>query len=157
MRAKAVELTESEKALVARIDFQPSHRTHDSDAERANGEAACALMKSLRQRKAVPEARIRWFTDGSYNIGGHGSSRQEIFVRNGTRVEDICRHRHFLKPLRYFVYGPDLPVSIVESFENQVAACGTVTSGDIVPLGNYAKRQTRSHGLDGGEAAEEFF
>jgi hypothetical protein len=157
MGVKTVELTESEKALAARIDFEPSRSTHDAVAARANGEAARALTKSLMERKAIPEVRLRWFTDPAYNISGHGASRQQIFAKNGTRGEDILRHPHFLKHLRYFIYGPDLPAAVMESFEKEVAACGGVTSGDIVSLGNHAKQQARAHCLDGGRAAEEFY
>jgi hypothetical protein len=32
-----------------------------------------------------------------------------------------------------------------------------VTSGDIIPLGDCAKRLMRAHGLDSGKAAEEFY
>src|SRR5437588_2778796 len=157
MGGKAVQLTDSEKALVARVDFEPSGQTHDAAGALANGEAAHALTKSLMERKAIPDVRLRWFTDPNYNIGGHGSSRQQIFVKNGTRGEDILRHPHFLKHLRYFVYGPDLPASVVESFEKEVAGCGGVTSGDIIPLGDHAKQQARRHSLDAGKAAEEFY
>jgi hypothetical protein len=55
------------------------------------------------------------------------------------------------------VHGPDLPAAVLDGFAAKVAACGSVTSGDIVPLGEYAKQQTRAHGLDGGGAAEEFY
>ena len=32
-----------------------------------------------------------------------------------------------------------------------------VTSGNIIPLGDSAKKLTRTHGLDKGHAAEEFY
>jgi hypothetical protein len=154
---KAAELTQEEQALLARIDFEPSRTTYDAEAARANGEAALALTTSLVQRKAIPELRLKWFTDPVHNIGGHGSSRQQVFESNGTRGQDILRHPHFLKYLRYFIYGPNLPAAVVEAFEKKVADCDPVTSGDILPLGNLAKQQAHSHGLDPGRAAEEFY
>lgn len=36
-------------------------------------------------------------------------------------------------------------------------ACGWVTSGDIIPLGDTAKKLARKYGLDSGHAAEEFY
>jgi hypothetical protein len=154
---KTVGLTEPEQALAAQINFEPSRTAHDATAVRASGEAAAALMKSLKARKAIPEVRVQWFTDPEYNVGGHGASRQDIFVKNGARGDDILRHPHFLKHLHYFIYGPDLPASVIEIFEQEVADCGGVTSGDIIPLGNHAKQQVRTHGLDTDKAAEEFY
>ena len=61
-----------------------------------NGEAVCALMKSLIARKVIPELRVKWFTDPAYFPGGRGKSRQQVFERNGCRGEDIFRHPHFL-------------------------------------------------------------
>jgi len=138
---KIVELTDAEKALLEKIDFEPSQTEHDAAAIRASGEAACALTKSLTQRKAIPEIRLRWFTEAKHNIGGHGASRQEIFERNGRRGEDILRHPHFLKDLHYFLFGPDLPAEVIDSFLKKVEDCGMVTSGDIIPLGDHAKQQ----------------
>lgn len=155
--ARAIELTEAEKELLARIDFKPSVTTYDAVAARANGEAAGALMKSLISRKGIPEIRMRFFTDPSFNVGGKGASRQQIFERNGTRGDAIFRHPHFLRHLRYFIYGADLPSSVDEGFVEKVACCQPVTSGDIIPLGDYARQQARLHSLDAGRAAEEFY
>lgn len=153
-----IELTQAEKALVARTDFSPSPMRHDAEAARVNGEAACELMKSLLDRKAIPEARIRFFTDPELNVGGRGSSRRQIFEKNGTSGDAIFRHPHFLKYyLRYFLLGPDLPAAVIEGFQKKVASCKPVTSGDIIPFGKYAKQQTRLHCLDAGTAAEEFY
>jgi hypothetical protein len=154
---RAVELTESENALIARIDFKPSLSPHDYEAVLANSEAPLALAKSLLARKAIPEPRRRWFEDSACNIGGRGDSRQDAFAKKGIRGDDMFRHPHFRKYLRYFVYGPDLPATVLDGFAEKVSGCGTVTSGDIIPLGEYAKQQTRAHGLDGGRAAEEFY
>jgi hypothetical protein len=154
---KHVELTEPEKVLLASVEFNPPLEKHDAKAVRACGEAAYALTISLLERKAIPKVRRRWFIDPSYNIGGHGASRRDIFERNGTRGEDILRHPPFLKYLHYFIYGPDLPAPVIQGFEEEIARCGRVSSSDIIPLGNYAKQQARAHELEPGAAAEEFF
>jgi hypothetical protein len=95
-----VELKESEKSLLAQIDFEPSLTGHNAEAALANGEAAHALAKSLMERQTIPELRIRWFTDPAYNVGGHGASRKDVFAKYGTRGDNILRHPHFLKHLR---------------------------------------------------------
>ena len=67
------------------------------------------------------------------------------------------RNPAFLKHLRYFLYGPALPDTVIAAFRQKVMDCGMVTSGDIVPLGDEAKRLTRAHGLEPAQAAEEFY
>lgn len=143
--------------MVTRIDFDSSPMRHDADVARVNGEVACELMKSLIGRKAIPEARIRFFTDPQLNVGGRGSSRRQIFEKHGTSGDAIFRHPHFLKYLRYFLFGPDLPAAVIEGFQEKVALCQPVTSGDIDTFVEYARQQTRLHRLDAGTAAEEFY
>lgn len=114
-------------------------------------------MRSLIARKAIPEARVRFFNDPEYNIGGHGRSRREVFEKNGTRGEEIFRHPNFLKHLHYFLLGARLQAGVVAAFEGMVAECGHVTSGDVVPLGAFARQQTRAYRLQPAEASEEFY
>ena len=157
MSIKVVELTEAEKALLTRIDFNPDPRTHNHIAARDAGEATLELMRSLIRRDAIPAIRLRYFGQPQYVIGSGNSSRADIFAKNGTKGEDIFRHPHFLKHLHYFLYGPALPQAVIDAFCSEVSACGRVTSGDIIPLGNFAKQQVRSHGLDRRDSTEEFF
>jgi hypothetical protein len=70
---------------------------------------------------------------------------------------DILTSVHFLTYLRYFIYGPSLPPAVIEGFQEEVKACGMVTSGDIIPLGNRARKEARGAALDNGSAAEEFY
>jgi hypothetical protein len=136
---KCIELTADEKALLARIDFNPlSSERHEAEYWNANGEAALGLMKSLIKRKAIPELRTKYFTDPDFNVGGKGRSRVQIFEKNGTRGEAIFRHPHFLKHLHYFLYGPDLPPQILEAFRQKVEDISFITSSDIIPLGAFA-------------------
>jgi hypothetical protein len=157
MNVKNIELTPAERELLEKIDFAPSRQTHDADAAQEICNAAGELTRALLQRKAIPEVRIRFFTDPAYNVGGRGSSRRQVFEKNGTKGDAIFSHPHFLKYLRYFLYGPDLPEAVINDFQQKVFDCGSVTSGDIVPLGDYARQLTRSRGLDKGKAAEEFY
>lgn len=158
MVAATVELTQREKELLSRIDFYPSSReSHDAGYWNGVGEASLALMRSLVARAAIPDIRTKYFTDPKFNVGGRGKSRAAVFEKNGTRGDAIFRHPHFLKYLHYFLYGPDLPEDVAAAFRKKVADIGFVTSSDIVPLGAFARRLTRTNTLNSGHAAEEFF
>jgi hypothetical protein len=153
----AMELTEAEQKLLDQIELDAMALRGCPDRARANGELVHALMMSLLARKAIPDIRTNFFNDPDYNIGGRGRSRYATFEKNGTRGENVFRHPHFLKYLRYFLFGADLPSNVKADFANEVAKCGLVTSGDVVPLGAFARRQVRAAGLDAKRAAEEFY
>jgi len=153
-----IELTPEEQQQLDRIDFHPeSSENRDRAYWIGVGESALALMTLLIARKAIPEVRTKYFTDADFNVGGRGESRADIFKKNGTSGEAIFRHPHFLKYLHYFLYGPDLPPPVADEFRRKVADIGFVTSSDIVPLGAFARQLTRTHRLNGSDAAEEFF
>lgn len=144
----AIELTERERDLVSRIDFEPSGKSYNRESWQPIAEAMAELMESLLQRKAIPEARRRFFTDPAYNVGGHGLSRLQVFEKNGTRGEAIFRHGNFLKYLQYFLFGPDLPKALIEAFQVHVRECGEpFTSGDALTVADAARQLTREHGL----------
>lgn len=52
--------------------------------------------------------------------------------------------------------GPSLPHSVLAAFAAKVEECGTITSGDIVPLAKLARDQARLHRLDPRGSCEEF-
>jgi len=154
----SIKLTADEKTLVAQIDFDPtSSKRQAPEYWKAVGETALRLMKSLMARNAIPEVRIRYFSDADFNVGGRGRSRAQIFEKNGTSGEAIFRHPHFLKYLHYFLYGPDLPPQVIDAFREKIADIGFVTSSDIIPLGAFGRQMARANRLDAGDAAEEFF
>jgi hypothetical protein len=80
------------------------------------------------------------------------------FQKNGTDGADIVRHGHFVEYLRYFLYGPELPDSVIEAFQHKVIACGKpFTGSDSLEVADHARALTRSHGLEPHGAAEEFY
>lgn len=157
MTLGAIELTPDEKALLARIKLDPLAMRGDPDAFRENGKAVVDLMASLIEREAIPEARRRYFQDPEYNPGGRGKSRKNVFEKNGTHGRAIFEHGSFLKYLRYFLYGAQLPPAVIERFAAEVSDCAPVTSGDVVPLGKFARQQARAARLKPHEASEEFY
>lgn len=152
----SIELTAPEQELLNEIELDAGALKGYEMATR-NGERAAKLTELLLARQgAIPPQRIAYFTEPEYCIGGRGKSYKELFERN-LRQGSILEHPHFLAYLRYFIHGPDLPESVIDSFAAQVAECGHVTSSDVVPLAKHAKRLTRSHGLNAHDASEEFY
>lgn len=149
-------LTADEVALKDRIEFEALKLT-GSDHAKDNGELALKLLQSLLKRDAIPSYRWEWFVDPKTNIGGRGKSREEQFEKNGTIGKDIARHPHFLEYLRYFLEGPSLPDLMIQAFATKVEDCGSVTSGDVIPLGTLARKLTRSAGLNRKHSAAEFY
>ncbi len=114
-------------------------------------------MRSLVNRKAIPETRWKFFSDPAFFIGGHGRSHLQVFEKSGARGSAIFRHGNFVKYLRYFVYGPNLPKSVIEAFQQKIAECGQLfTSGDSIMIRDFARQLARSNGLN-HEDAEEFY
>lgn len=151
-----IALNAQEQALLQQIVFNV--RTSDPYEERIkNFDRAGELTEILLARKAIPAQRLSWFTEPEHNIGGHGSSREQVFRRNAQPGTDIHRHPHFLQYLRYFIHGPDLAERVMSAFEAEVTDCGMITSGDVPRLAKAARRQARTHGLDAKDAGEEFY
>jgi hypothetical protein len=154
----SIELTDHEQDLVLRIDFNPSPGKYPADPWKPIGDAMLELTKSLFERKAIPESRIKFFTDPQFFIGGHGISHLQAFEKNGTRGDDIFRHPHFLKYLSYFIYGPALPKAVIDAFQRKIADCGApFTGSDALTVADMARQLTRSYGLAVDTTAEEFY
>ncbi len=153
---KQIKLTQIEQNLWKQIEFKQSSIGINHEAIKALLKHSFELSKSLIQRGAIPDIRLRYFSDPELNIG-YKRSRKDIFEKNGTKDEDILRHPHFLQYLRYFVLGPDLPPKTISAFSKAVSDSEPVTSGDTAFFCNLAKQEVRSHGLKRKTAAEEFF
>ena len=152
MRVPDIELTEREIELLAQINF--GHTRHGE--LNASLAPMAALSASLLDRGAIPEIRLLYFTDPERNPSGRGKSRQQIFEKNGTPEAEICAHPHFLKFLEYFIYGPDLPKTIIENFKAAMACSGYLTGGDVNDLAPEARRFVRSSRLNPHDVADEF-
>jgi len=153
LRVPDIELNESELGLLAEIRFRFSSQNelHASIAPMV------ALTESLLECGAIPEVRLLYFTDPERNPGGRGRSRQQIFEKNGTTGTRIYAHGNFLKYLEYFIYGPDLPPSIVAKFKEVMSFSGYLTAGDINDLVPGARAAVRSARLNPSDAAKEFY
>ncbi|TFW13366.1 hypothetical protein E4L96_19915 [Massilia arenosa] len=146
-------MTDDELNLLAQIKFGRS--SHEE--LRASSLPMAALTESLLDRRAIPKARLLYLTDPERNPGGRGKSRQQIFELNGTSGRAIYAHGNFLKYLEYFIFGPDLPESIVALFKETMWCSGYLTSGDVNDLAPKARAAVRSARLNPSVAAEEFY
>jgi len=150
-----IELTPQEQVIVDQITFD-ERGIDDHESYVANGALVRELMHHLMQRDAIPENRVAYFVDPDYFIGGRGKSHQDVFERNRCRGDAVFEHAHFLKNLRYFLFGPDLPNAVQTQFKEAVDDCGMLTSSDIIPLANTARDLARRSNL-GRDSHEEFF
>jgi hypothetical protein len=150
----AIGLTPEEQAIVEQMTFDQGTLTTKTGVR--NGELACRLMKMLLARDAIPAQRLRYFDDPDYRSGATKGSRQQLFERNKTTGDDIYRHANFLDYMRYFIFGTDLPPSIIDQFSTKAFAFGHVGPSDALELGKLAREMTRKHGLQPRNAADEF-
>lgn len=114
-----IKLTQDEQAIAKEINFATSETRLSYEDTHANGERIAALFESLCLRNAIPENRIRYFSDPDYNPKNTRASRKELFLRNIHTPADMLRHPHFVKYLRYFIYGANLPLALKAEFQAQ--------------------------------------
>jgi hypothetical protein len=157
-----IELTTEEQELVSRIDLRSNHGRHDEGhaAFLANQAPILALLDSLDGRDAIPAQRLSYWTDPAYNVTGRvRTSHKGLFERNNCTGDEIYTHPHFLKYLRFFLHGAELPANIIAEFEAEVGEPRWVSLSDAIPLGKVAREITKRHGLSltPHSAAEEFF
>lgn len=153
----AIELTREEKALCEGLIFDQAELSGRSDLADQNGKCACQLMKLLLAREAIPESRLKYFTDPDYRRGYPRGSRQQLFERNKTFGDAIYQHANFLVHLRYFLSGANLPQQVIDDFGGKILSCGHIGPSDALDLAKYAKSLVRRWRLSPQERAEGFY
>jgi hypothetical protein len=149
---QAVELTDDESKLNEQVPDSPDPSRNW--AQTAN--AMESLFKSLTERKAIPEIRLRIFSDPKYAETQNKSPKQ-IFESNGTCGHAIYRHPNFIKHLRYFINGPDLPEAVINRF-CKILNDNAGTSGEILDRRHrFVRSCVGEYGLDRHSAASNFF
>ncbi len=144
-----LELSDEERQLLGSIDF--------SDPGSKSCEAAGKLCLALLRRNAVPKVRQDWVSEARYNVGGRGKSVLEVFESNGTDGEDIFAHPHFLKYLKYWIFGPELPSSFVDGFCARINDDSGTSGMKRARLTSYARQATREHALRPQDVREEIY
>ncbi len=152
IRQPTFKLTSAEEALLAEvIALGDEHGSVGIKARRSAG----MLMNSLLKRSAIPAQRLRYFTDPELNIGS-SVSRRQIFERNGTMGTAIFEHAHFLPYFRYFLFGPDLPATVIDEFKSAIGNRDYLSGSDLPEIATVVRRLVRQHALEPDDAAEEF-
>jgi len=153
-----IQLTPEEIELFDTIKFDPQDTLGDVQTFHANGDLVAQLTECLFKRNAIPSQRLKYFSDPEYNVGGRGgNSRQVLFLRIAGGQDKMIRHGHFLKYLRYFIHGADLPLPIITAFARAVEDCEPITSGDIATLMSTARKLAHTNQLEPKSGAEEFY
>jgi hypothetical protein len=148
-----IELTDEEEKLLGQIDFDPSP---DNDPYQEILQTSCLaaadLTESVLSRDAIPKIRLQYFTDPKLNIGTKKSKKQ-IFEEHGNSGREIFEHPDFLKFLKYFIFGPQLPEAVIEEFRQLVTGSYT----ELKDLSKFSRYATRNYELDPHAACEEFY
>lgn len=150
-----IKLTEGQQKILDQINFDIDQIVENRSAQQ-NGELVCSLTKELVNENLIPRIRIEYFVNPQYNSGSRNKSRKEVFEKNGSSGDDMLKHLHFLQFFEYFVFGPNLPGSVISSFKEAVENCGPITSGDVLILKKFVKECARVTGL-GRESIGEFY
>jgi len=156
-KPEPVTLRPEEQSLLEQITFEVSV-LHERETTRASCIAAAVLARSLLERDGIPKVRLRYFTDPELNIGGRKKSRKDVFEANGTTGDAILQHPHFLRYLKYFIFGPDVRADTVARFR-QIVVDDRGTSGMVLDqLCQFSRAETRRLSPEERrDAVEEFF
>ncbi len=153
---KPVELTPDEQEKFALVkQYFVGHSFGSGDWEPV-ADAMESLVESLLKRGAIPEKRLKLFTDPAFAEVGN-KSRKQIFESNGTSGDEIFRHPHFFEHLKYFIKGPNLPKPVIEGL-CKILNDELGTSGMVFDqYRKFARDSVRQFKLDRIDAAHEFF
>ncbi|MBI2799309.1 MAG: hypothetical protein HYX63_03315 [Gammaproteobacteria bacterium] len=156
MALHSIDLTPEEQELKAAIHFEYDALKNYEIAQ-SNGERAALLYEKLEKRGVIPEHRMRYWNDPRYNHGRMKGSHKHIFERNGTTGREIYEHANFLKYLKYFLDGADLPAPLISRFAETVSDIGHVSGSDALDLAKEARVEVRRYGMEPRHASEEYY
>lgn len=148
-----VELTVHETEILSGIELDQSALDHEQYKRQAP--LILELLASLVERKAIPEIRLKYWSDPEYHLGRLKTSYKGIFERNGNQGDEIYIHPNFLPYLRYFLFGAQLPAAAIAEFKAVVGDSDWVSSGDITNITKGTRAIVRKFGLQNDD--EEFY
>ena len=148
-----IELTDKEAEDLSGIELDQSALDHEQYQRQAP--LVLALLESLAERNAIPKVRLMYWSDPEYQIGRVKASHKGLFERNGRKGDEIYTHPNFLKYLRYFLFGVQLPQAAIAEFEEVVGNPEWVSSSDVTDITKGTRAIVRKFGLQGDE--EEFY
>lgn len=146
-----IHLTDFEIALFDSIVFPPDDSALLGERADHNAELARILAVSLLERDAIPAHRRRFFEDPAYNFG-QSSSVREALELGGLSGDAIYESPVFLRYLRYFICGPELPEKVEWAFRRELQERGGAGHRRLV-----AKVRELARALGSSEAQREKF
>lgn len=149
-----VPLNLGEQKLLDQITFGFGHS--DNEVIRESAKAASFLATLLLEREAIPEIRIRFFTEPEFNTDVN-KSRLQVFESDGVTGYVIFGDPRFLEYLHYFIYGPKLPDQVINEFSNVAYPYEYISGGEIKDLRELAISLVDEYKLNPKEVACEFF
>jgi len=149
-----VSLNPGEQKLLDQITFGLGHG--DDEILKKSCGAASTLTTLLLQREAIPEIRVRFFTEPEFNIGAE-NSRFQVFEFEGVTGYAVFSDPRFMEYLHYFIYGPKLPVRVITEFCNIAYPYEYISGGDIKDLRELAVSLVCEYKLVPRDVACEFF
>ena len=148
-----VELTKEESEKLNGIELDQSALDHEQFKLQAP--LILELLRSLAERNAIPEIRLKYWTDPNYHLGRLKTSYKGVFEGNGSQGDEIYIHPNFLPYFRYFLFGAQLPAPAITEFEKVVGNPEWVSSGDITEIAKGTRAIVRKYGLKTED--EEFY
>ncbi|MDZ4667529.1 MAG: hypothetical protein SGJ00_06565 [bacterium] len=112
-----IELTKEEELYVNILGDFYIDLSEEFEVRKAKLNAGRLLVTSLLKREAIPQCRIDFIKKPIHNLSNSPKSKEQIFEDNGTKGEMIFKDGNFLKYLKYFLYGPDLPMSLISQLK----------------------------------------
>lgn len=112
-KIRVVELLPEELLLLKKIGDFSIDITWTYEIRQEILDASFNLSYSILKRNAVPFYRLRYFDDPKHNLSNPKRSRLDNFMEKLSSVDEIMKQPTFLKYLKYFIYGPDLPTRVV--------------------------------------------
>jgi hypothetical protein len=108
-----IELTEEESKLYKKL-LQKS-KIPGSWVKDNLSDVMLKLFSMIYQRNAIPEIRMQIFSNPEYAEYGKKPLKQ-VFEENLENDQNMIRSPDFLKYLKYFISGPDLPKEFIAKF-----------------------------------------
>lgn len=148
-----IELTDDEREILKDIELDQTALDHEQYKRQAP--LVLKLVTSLFERNAIPQIRLKYWSDPEYYLGRSKMSHKELFERNGKKDNEIFVEPSFLPYLRYFLSGAQLPAAAIAEFETVVGDPEWVSSGDTRKISKGTREIVRKYGLQAED--EEFY
>lgn len=151
-----IQLTPKEEEYLSKINFyfstQELRNNYATYVENSKN-----LFLSLMDRNAIPEIRLRYFTDPELNIGQSKKSKKEAFENNLRHGEKVYDHHSFIKYLYYFIFGSKIPESIQKEFLTIIDE-EILTSGELISrLTSFSRKKAKELNWSRDKVGDEFF